>query len=156
MKKKLIAVLLMAFMIISLVGCGNTQFSTRTDTNGIVTQESTKKDDIKSTNPLDDLKKAFANAGLTVGENKQLAFSMLGATNGYKFDVNGSPIEIYYYDSKNLLEDQKKFYNQAKTGSIGMGGLNIPVVFKNDLMIVKTDEHPDKDKILEVFNNFKY
>ncbi|NRZ88229.1 hypothetical protein DFR97_004004 [Clostridium beijerinckii] len=102
------------------------------------------------------MKQEFVKAGFTVGDNKELAYSMLGATNGYKFDLNGSPIEIYYYDSKNLKEDDKKFYEQAKKGKIDMSGINVPVVLKNDIMIVRADEHKDKDKILEVFNNFKY
>lgn len=151
MKKKLIASVLALFTIISLVGCGSTQTTASADTKETVRQESNK-----NVNPLDGLKQEFVKAGFTVGNNKELAYSMLGAANGYKFDLNGSPIEIYYYDSKNLKEDDKKFYEQAKNGKIDMSGINVPVVFKNDLMIVRADEHKDKDKVLEVFNNFKY
>lgn len=151
MKKKLIASVLALFTIISLVGCGNSQTTANADA-----KEPTKQESNKNVNPLDGLKQEFVKAGFTVGDNKELAYSMLGATNGYKFDLNGSPIEIYYYDSKNLKEDDKKFYEQAKKGKIDMSGINVPVVFKNDLMIVRADEHKDKDKILEVFNNFKY
>lgn len=155
MNKKFIASVLAAFTIISLVGCSNSS-SASTSANADAKQENTTKPEAKNTNPLDNLKKAFADAGLTVGENKELAYSMLGATNGYKFDVNGSPIEIYYYYSKNLNEDQKKFYDQAQKGRIDMGGINVAVVFKNDLAMTRIDEHPDKDKLLQVFNNFKY
>lgn len=149
MNKKLIASLFISFAAISLVGCGNSQSVANS-------KETVKQEDTKSDNPLDDLKKSFADSGLNVGENKDLAYSMMGATNGYKFEINGKPIEIYYYDSKNLKDDQKKFYNQAKNGSVDIGGVNVSVVFKNDLVIVRVDKHPDKDKILEVFNNFKY
>ncbi|MBN1050305.1 hypothetical protein [Clostridium botulinum] len=150
MKKKIIATLLTVILAISLVGCSN---SKSTSANA---QETVKKEETKSTNPLDNLKKSFADAGLNVGDNKELAFSMLGATNGYKFDINGTPIEIYYYDSKNLTKDQKKFYDQAKNGSVDMTGFNIPVKFKNNIMLARLDDHPNKDKILEVFNNFEY
>ena len=156
MKKKIIAIMLAVFTTISLVGCGNSSTSVSADAKEAPKQESAKKEDVKTNNPLDKLKKSFADAGFKVGENKDLVYAMLGASNGYKFDVNGNLIEIYYYDSKNLKEEQKKFYNQAKTGNVDMGGYNVSVVFKNDLMIVRTDKHPDKDKILEVFNNFKY
>lgn len=151
MKKKLITSVLALLTIISLVGCGNSQSTASADTKETVKQESNK-----NVNPLDGLKQEFVKAGFTVGDNKELAYSMLGATNGYKFDLNGSPIEIYYYDSKNLKEDEKKFYEQAKKGKINMNGINVPVVFKNDLMIVRADEHKDKDKILEAFNSFNY
>lgn len=156
MKKKFITVILTAFIAIALIGCGNSSsnVSTNADSKETSNQETTKE--VAKANPLDNLKKAFADAGFKVGDNKELAFAMLGATNGYKFDLNSSPIEIYYFDSKNLKEDQKKFYEQARNGNIDMGGINVPVKFKNDLMIVRADEHPDKDKILEVFNNFKY
>ncbi|MBA2912301.1 uncharacterized lipoprotein YehR (DUF1307 family) [Clostridium beijerinckii] len=151
MKKKFIASVLALFTITSLVGCGSTQTTENADA-----KEPTRQESNKNANPLDGLKQEFVKAGFTVGDNKELAYSMLGATNGYKFDLNGSPIEIYYYDSKNLKEDDKKFYEQAKKGKIDMSGINVPVVLKNDIMIVRADEHKDKDKILEVFNNFKY
>lgn len=151
MNKKIIATFLAAILAFSLVGCSNS----KTTTNAPA-EPTAKKEETKSTNPLDDLKKAFVDAGLKVGDNKELAFAMLGASNGYKFDINGKPIEIYYYDSKKLTDDQKKFYNQAKNGSVDMSGFNLPVKFKNDIMLVRFDKHPNKDKILEVFNNFKH
>lgn len=150
MNKKIISALLTALLAFSLVSCSTSK------TAATNSQTDVKKEETKSTNPLDDLKKAFVDAGLKVGDNKELAFAMLGASNGYKFDINGKPIEIYYYDSKKLTKDQKKFYDQAKNGSVDMSGFNLPVKFKNDIMLVRFDEHPNKDKILEVFNNFKH
>lgn len=55
---------------------------------------------------------------------------------------------------KNLNEDGKKYVEQAKKGQISISGFNVPVKLKNNLMLIRYDEHSKKDKILEVFNNY--
>lgn len=175
MKNKLIIILLIGAISTSLIACGSTSNKTIKDNDKTVEDtnqkeskevdntkieeikdEDTKSEENKSKNPLDQLKEEFKNKGFEVGENQELMYSMLGATNGYKFTLNGELIEIYYYDSKNLTDEQKSKYEQAKNGSVDMGGLNVPIVFKDDLALGRLENHPEKDKILEVFNNFKY
>lgn len=149
------SIILASFLTIGLIGCQNSK-TTRDDTKEDIKQEQIEKEKSQYINPLDNLKKELVNSGLAIGENQMLAFSMVGATNGYKFDVNGKSIEIYYYDVKNLSKEQKQFYDQAQNGSMSVNGFNFPVVFKNNLVLVIPDGHPQKDKILEVFNNFNY
>ncbi|BDR80712.1 hypothetical protein N072000002_09680 [Clostridium tetani] len=100
------------------------------------------------------MKKAYEEVGFKVSENEPVAFQMVGASNGYKFKVDDELIEIYEYDMKNLNEDGKKYVEQAKKGQISILGFNVPVKLKNNLMLIRYDEHSKKDKILEVFNNY--
>lgn len=106
--------------------------------------------------PLDLIKQEFVKSGFEVGENQELFYQMIGATSGYKFDLNGEPVEIYFYDEKNLSDEGKVYFEQAKNGSVDISGFTIPVTLKNNLVIARANDHKDKEKILEVFNNFKY
>ncbi|KOA90880.1 hypothetical protein [Clostridium botulinum] len=153
MRKCFILIFVTFIMIFSLSGCSNNATQKTDSDNHIEKKENVSKKE-KNVSKLDGLKETFKNSGFKVGENEELAYAMLNATNGYKFKLNDKEIEIYEYDMKKLNEEGKKIVNQAKKGSISFSGLNIPVKFKNGLMIVRYDEHKDKDKILEIFNSY--
>lgn len=136
--RKIVSILLCCLLIFSVVGCNE---KTNTD----------KKEDVKI-NKLDKFKNTLKEKGYTVGENETLAFQMVGATNGYKFKVDGNLIEIYEYDEKNLSEEGKKFIEQAKNGSINLSGFNVPVKYNNYLMLSRVNEHPKGKEIVEIFN----
>ncbi|WP_326514764.1 hypothetical protein [Clostridium intestinale] len=160
MHKKIALLLISLIVMVGLVACGKDNDTSSKDTKEEVKQEETKKDDtkkeeVKEENKLDKLKQAFKDAGLQVGDNETLAFDMVGATSGYKYKLDGELIETYYYDSNNLTEEGKKKVEQAKNGSIDVSGFNVPVIYKDGLMLGRVNDHSKKDKILEVFNNFK-
>lgn len=155
MKKILTFILGMA--LLGLVGCSSKQ---PVDTNAQQpTQQTGSKEVEKSSevkkNKLDSLKESFEKAGFKVGENQIIAFELINATNGYKFTLNDELIEIYQYDKDKLTEAGKKTVEEAKNGSISMDGFTIPVKYNDGILITRHNEHKDKDKILEVFNNFK-
>lgn len=145
--KKILSILLVGILSFGLVACNKTEGDTKEVGN------STKQEEKKS--KLDSIKDSYKKAGFEVGENETIAFQMVGANNGYKFKLDGELIEIYEYDSKNLSEEGKKISEQAKKGSISFSGFNSPVKFNDGLMIMRYGEHSKKDKVLEVFNNFK-
>ncbi|HAG43617.1 MAG TPA: hypothetical protein DCL31_10130, partial [Clostridium sp.] len=84
MKKILSAIIISMSMLFLLVGCGNS-----------------KAKDVT----IDSIKQSFVDAGMTVGENKEVMYQMIGANNGIKFDINDDIVELYFYDDKNLLEN---------------------------------------------------
>ncbi len=103
---------------------------------------------------LESLKQAYKDEGFEVGDNETLAYEMLNAKAGIKFKLNGELIELYEYDTNNLVGDAAETVEQAKSGSVSMSGFNIPVVYKDGLMIARHDEHSKKDEVLKVFNDF--
>ncbi|WP_454053312.1 hypothetical protein [Clostridium sp. Marseille-Q7071] len=132
MKKILSAIIISMAMLFLLVGCGNS-----------------KAKDVT----IDSIKQSFADAGMTIGENKEVMYQMIGANNGIKFDINDDTVELYFYDSKNLLENGKEYTKQAKEGEVSLMGKNMQVLYKDGFMLLNYDDHKDKDKIVETFNN---
>ena len=108
----------------------------------------------KISSRLSGLKQRFKDAGFTVGNNEPVAFEMLNAKDGMKFNLDNELIEIYEYDMSNLSVDVKSMIDQAKKGNVNLLGFNIPVKF-NAGLIVRYDGHSQADKIVEVFNNYK-
>lgn len=140
-------------MVFGLVGCGTT--ATKEEPKETVKEE-VAKEEVAKKEPIDALKEEFKNKGFTIGENSTIAFEMMGATSGQKFKLNDGLIEIYYYDESKLTEEGKKLFEQVKNGSVNVSGFNVPVVYKNNFVIARVNDHKDKDKILEIFNSFKY
>lgn len=165
-KKVILGLLVMTVMgTIGLIGCGqndkasseSTKVDSKAETKVEAKKEETKPEEKKKEDKskLDGLKEAYKEAGFTIGDNEQVAFEMLGAKSGYKFKVDNELIEIYEYDMNNLTEDAKKYVEQAKKGSITLSGFNVPVKFKDGLMLTRHNEHSKKDKIVEVFEKYK-
>ena len=150
MKKKILIVLLVVSMI-ALVGC---QGDPAVNDQENVEQSSVNTDDVSPTSRLDGLKEAFAEAGFKVGDNEIVAFEMLYADSGMKFTLDGELIEIYEYDMSSLSDEAKAVVDQAKGGSVDFSGFNIPVKFKEGIMLVRYDEHSQGEKIVDVFNQF--
>lgn len=133
MKKVLSMFLITTSMLFLLVGCGGA-----------------KSKDVT----MDSIKQSFADAGMTVGENEEVLYQMIGANNGAKFDINGDKVELYFFDNKDLSEEGKEYVEQAKKGSVSLFGADsIEVLFKDGFMLLNYNDHKDKDKIVETFNS---
>lgn len=146
MKKKIIAMLLSSLLVFALVGCGSSDKDNVNKDNIQLTEEVSK-------NKLDGFKEALKDKGYEVGDNEVVAYEIIGATNGYKFKVDGELIEIYEYDSSKLTDDGKGKLEEAKNGSINMSGISIPVKYNNNLVLVRSDEHSKGKEILDIFNS---
>ena len=152
--KKIFSILICGIMVFGLVGCGST--STTKEEPIETAKEEVAKEEVTKKEPIEALKEEFKNKGFTIGKNSTIAYDMMGATSGQKFKLNDGLIEIYYYDESKLTEEGKKLFEQAKNGSVNVSGFNVPVVYKNNFVIARVNEHKYKDKILEIFNSFKY
>lgn len=161
--KRLIPILLVAVLLV-VSGCSKesgqvNNISQVPVTNNQAEQnqekeiEQTENKEAKSS--LEGLKQSFKDAGFKVGENEVVAYEMVSATNGMKFMLDDELVEIYEYDLDNLTDEAKDIVDQAENGSIEFSGFNIPVVYKDGLMLVRHDEHSQGEKIVEVFNNYK-
>lgn len=132
-----------------------TAATTSSSGQATVAPTSTKETSVKKA-PLDALKDLFKSNGFNVGDNQTIDFSMIGATNGYKFTLNGELIEIYIYDESKITNEGKAMFEQAKKGSISVAGMNVKVDYVNGFVIGRLNDHKDKDKILNVIKSFKW
>lgn len=159
MKKMLSFLLVGALSLSVLVGCsGKKEDKKDNDSKPAATdtKKEEKKEEVKDTgNRLDKSKEELKKKGFKVGENEDIAFSMVGATNGYKFKVNDQLLELYIYEEGKLTDEGKEMFKQAKKGSISFSGINIKVDYINDFVVARLDEHKDKDKIIEVLKSIK-
>lgn len=151
MKKLFILLLILA---VFLAGCQSTQEQGTINENNEPIAQEQQSEQKEQKSRLEMLKQAFKDAGFEVGENELLAYEMLHAKNGMKFTLDGEPIEIYEYDMDNLSDEAREIVEQAKQGSINFSGFNIPVKFKDGLMLIRFDEHSQGEKIVEIFNSF--
>ncbi len=89
--KKIVTILLLFTILIGVTGCSN------------------KKDD----KTLDDFITAFSAQDISVDEDNEPFYSMIGASNGVSF-VSDDKIVVYEYDSQKALDQAKKDYEVIK------------------------------------------
>lgn len=149
--------ILLVIMLILLVmgGCGSKTTEDKANPQQQTNETSEQaSEETKIVSRLDELKQKFAEAGFEVGENQMVAYEMIYAKDGRKFTLDGELIEIYEYDLDNLSEEAKEVIEQAKQGSVNISGFNVPVIYKDGLMLMRHDEHSQGEKIIEIFKNY--
>ena len=152
MRKILIG--LVAFLL--LVACGEKETTTEVK-EPQVKQEEPKKEEVKQeqSKSLSGIVNHFKDNGFIVGDVHTKAFEMLGAVDGFGIDVDGEQIEFYLFDRTSANEETLKNLEDAEVlGKINMSGFSIPAKINEDIILLRYDEHPNKDKVIETFNNY--
>ncbi|MGX7419148.1 hypothetical protein ACWOFR_10165 [Carnobacterium gallinarum] len=128
MKKKNLLPVLLLFIMVGLIACGN---------GG------------KTAFTFDDFEKALTKEKLVVGERKSKMPEVIGAKEGFALPVNNKNIEVYQFEkgSEQLKEITKNKAFEIK------GIAKIPVEVNGNYILIPA-EHPDKEKIIEIFNSF--
>ena len=152
--KRLFALLALAVFLVGLVGCQGKQESGATNNPVQVGQPTQDQSEQQTQSRLSTLKQAFKDAGFVVGENEILAYDMLHADAGAKFTLDEELVEVYEYDMSNLSDAASAMVEQAQEGSINFSGFNVPVKFKDGLMLVRYGEHSQVERVVDVFNSF--
>jgi hypothetical protein len=80
-------------------------------------------------------------------------YEMIGASDGYVFNLNDNSIEVYKY---NITDKGQKaiFEKIEKEGMISPLGIMSSAQTNGSFIIVGYQDHPEKKKILECFHNF--
>ena len=102
---------------------------------------------------IKDLVNYLKNSGLVVSSEEDFWYMLAGANDGKRLTIEGDTIEIYKYDTdvpkqKEILDDIKK------KGKIIAMDMSMPVVVNGTFVLYVTEEHPAKQKIIEIFNIF--
>lgn len=132
--KKIISVVLIVAFVILLAACG---------------QVDTPK------YALADIIENFKTNGLTIGEKSDKIFQLIGAKDGYAIEINGEKVELYEFDPDSKAEITKTNLKTAKEGYMDMVGSKANVILNGNIALIGYDDHPDKDKIVEIFKNYK-
>ena len=146
------------FILITLLIVGGIYFLIRNkNTNTETTSTKTTVAQTKKENTIEKFKEELVNNGIKINEETQKSASLIGAKEGYAFEINGQAIEVYEFDEKSTEELTKDNIKSAKnSGTISMPTFNnmtLNVKYNNGLCLVNYENHSDKEKIIEIFNN---
>ena len=82
---------------------------------------------------------------------------LLGASEGESYMISDSLIQVYKFDSTKsdelTVSNLKKAKDEGKVVMPSFNNYELKVVYNKGLILVNVEDHPDKDKIIEVFNN---
>jgi hypothetical protein len=102
---------------------------------------------------IDDLLQFMSNE-LKVSDMTAKQASAIGASDGYGVELDGSRVEIYKFDMKD--EGQKTIINKTKkTNTLSILGSEIPVIVNGSFILFGYAQHPQKDKVVKSFKNYK-
>jgi len=147
-KFKVLVVMILTVALISLTGCQQQSPETAQPEKSQQTTQ-TKK------GTLADVLKYFQDNGLETGEVIGKAYDMMGAVEGFGIIVNGEQIELYRIDLKTASEETKQNLESARSlGVYNMSGMSFPVVVNGNIILTRLSEHPEGDKIVEIFKNY--
>jgi hypothetical protein len=105
-----------------------------------------------SSKSINDLLDCFSKIFVLSDKSEKL-FGLIGAIDGCGIKLNGSGIEIYKYDIKD--PGQKTIIENAKkTNTMTMIGFTFPVLINGSFVIGGYSDHPDRDKVIEIFRTF--
>ncbi len=149
-KKKTGLYVFIALIIAVLLG-GGIYFAIKGKSQDVSAKETSK------VITIEDFKRALNENGLTVtNENSKIA-SLIGATEGYGYTIGNDIIEVYKFDEKSDTDLTKNNIKSAKEkGIITMPEFNnasFNVKYNKGLVLSNYEQHPNKEKILEVFNS---
>lgn len=97
--------------------------------------------------------------GINVTSKESKSYQMVGAIDGTGLNVGDGQFEVYEYDTKNLKGNGKKYYNQAKNGSLEiMQGVKSNAIINKSLMMIAYNDDDDEAysaKLVKLFKKYK-
>ncbi len=83
--------------------------------------------------------------------------SEIGAVEGKRYTINGLAIYVYKFDTKSSEEltvsNIKKAKEEGKVILPSFDNYEFNVYYNKGLILANYEDHPDKDKIIEIFKN---
>ena len=99
---------------------------------------------VEETANISDFKKKLQEAGLDItAEAENTECELIGASEG----------ESYMMSDELTVSNLKKAKEEGKVVMPSFNNYELKVVYHKGLILVNVEDHPDKDKIIEVFNN---
>lgn len=157
---KYIIIVLLIIIIIGGIYLFKDKFKTvqtNSNTNNSLSDSTVKSNVSSLTITIEDFKNKLVEEGLKIDKETPKAANLIGAKEGYGYEINGTAIEIYLFDEKSTDSATISNIKSAKeNGTVIMPSFNnmkLNIKYNKGLGLVKYENHPDKNKILEIFNN---
>lgn len=147
MKKKLLIIAMLLFIITGVVACGEKETSESSENSDSAKQEELSESE-PTENTLNDIESYLQDSGVLSGEKTQMAADMVGAINGFKYDESG--IEVYEYDTNS--EEYTALSNGEEIELKGMEGFTIGAAAVNGKFVLIGE--PSQEAI-DAFNSFE-
>lgn len=145
MKKFLFVNLAILTLCFFLVGCGNK--STNEDKPSNDNNTPTSKENIT----LDNIQSRIEALGITC-EKTEVYYQMVGATNGFKLNVNDTRVEIYKF---NKSSDAYKKAEKEQKLTLNDMDMSFDAKVQNGYAYIIDDEFPEYEKVVSILNQLK-
>lgn len=150
MKKSLFVII--AIIIIALL-CGIGYYISKQQSEE-VSMKGTENSNKEIT--IEDFKNALEKKGLKVTNITNKVGSLIGAIEGYGYNINNETIEIYKFDlnsNDNLTMDNIKSAKEKEIITMpDFNNMTFKCKYNKGLVLINYEKHSSKDKIIEVFN----
>lgn len=157
-KRKYIIIVIILAICISIIGLIVFKGINKNNEDSKNTQKVNSKIEEKQEVSIENLKKKIAENGLEITDETTKIGTLIGANEvGYGYEINGDYIEVYEYDENSSEELTKQNIKSAKEKNIitmpAFNNAELTAMYNKGLMLVGYEEHPNKEKIIEIFNN---
>lgn len=106
---------------------------------------------------ISNFKDKLEENGFVITDVSQKSANLIGAEEGFGYEINGEFIEIYKFNEESTEDLSKNNIKSAKSDEkIRMPTFNnmkFNVKYNKGLVLMNYEKHPNKDKVLEIFNN---
>lgn len=163
MKKFIKVIVAIGLLIVLAVGgfCLGIYIKTKENPVNFISNYINKDSDTKNKSnklSIEDFKSELIKNNFEITDEMTKLGSMIGANEvGYGYEINGSYIEIYEYDEESTEELTKQNIKSAKEKNVvtmpAFNNIELPAIYNKGLVLISYKDHPDKDKIVEIFNN---
>lgn len=144
MKKFLFVNLAILTLCFFLVGCGN-KSTNENKTNNDNTP--TSKENIT----LDNIQSKIEALGIAC-EKTEVYYQMVGATNGFKLNVDDTRVEIYKF---NKSSDAYKKAEKEQKLTLNDMDMSFDAKVQNGYAYIIDDEFPEYEKVVSILNQLK-
>lgn len=145
MKKFLFVNLAILTLCFFLVGCGNKSTNENKPSNDNNTP--TSKENIT----LDNIQSKIEALGITC-EKTEVYYQMVGATNGFKLNVDDTRVEIYKF---NKSSDAYKKAEKEQKLTLNDMDMSFDAKVQNGYAYIIDDEFPEYEKVVSILNQLK-
>lgn len=143
--KNILLIILLGVLMIVLAGCGKSELT-----------ENVEQNNSENKLTIETFRNALKENNLEITNETSKAAGMIGASKGYGLEINGESIEIYEFDENSTDELTVKNIKSAKEeGDVTMPSFNnytMKAKYNKGLVLTNYEEHPDRDKIISIFN----
>lgn len=123
-------------------------------------QENKKKAEelVEETASIESFEKKLEEAKINITEEAiNTECELIGASEGKSYMISDTLIQIYKFDSTKsndlTVSNLKKAKEENKVIMPSFNNYELKVIYNKGLILVNVEDNPDKEKIIEVFNN---